>query len=220
MGQCFVGRKKELEQIHQKLQVKGDQSIVILHGLGGVGKTQLAAQYAIAHRTDYDAVFWLYSKDIGMLEQSFVDAAQRISAEHPEYFPRFLRLVREYDRDRSKEQDVEEAIGEVVEIREAAVEEVKSFLSHEDNTNWLLIFDNYNTPNVGAHGKNHAAFSIASFFPSAYHGHIIVTSTSSKHAIGQLIPVKKLQDDEESLLILSHNSGRPNLEEGMHTRCI
>lgn len=146
--------------------------------------------------------------------------AHRISEEHPSFFTRFLHLV--HEQNGSPDQDIDEANGQSVEIRKAAVEEVNLFLSQDANTQWLLIFDNYNTPNVGADRNNPAAFSIRSFFPYADHGNIIVTSTSSGHDANghqqQLIPIKKLQDTKESLLILSHNSGRSNLDQGMHTQ--
>lgn len=41
--QEFVGRKEELMEIRETFQGYGSQrKVVILHGLGGIGKTQLA----------------------------------------------------------------------------------------------------------------------------------------------------------------------------------
>jgi hypothetical protein len=54
-----------------------------VHGLGGMGKTQLVLAYAQRHRDEYLAVFWINSKDVNTLKQGYAAAARRIYREHP-----------------------------------------------------------------------------------------------------------------------------------------
>jgi ATP/maltotriose-dependent transcriptional regulator MalT len=58
-----VAREDKLSNIHKTL--KGDRSrrIVVLHSLGGIGKTQLSITYAKRHKDNYSAIFWLNIKD-------------------------------------------------------------------------------------------------------------------------------------------------------------
>ena len=78
-----MARKTELVQIHKALGGDGSRRTVVLHGLGGIGKTQLAAAYAKRHKDSYSAIFWLNIKDEDSLKQSFVKVAKQISREHP-----------------------------------------------------------------------------------------------------------------------------------------
>jgi ATP/maltotriose-dependent transcriptional regulator MalT len=58
----FVGRSEELDAIHQELQHDGTRKTAVVHGLGGMGKTQLALAYAQRHRDEYSAVFWVNTR--------------------------------------------------------------------------------------------------------------------------------------------------------------
>lgn len=50
---CFVGREEELETIHEYFQ---ESHVVFLHGVGGIGKTELANRYIHTHRADLQTV--------------------------------------------------------------------------------------------------------------------------------------------------------------------
>ncbi|MFB7447704.1 FxSxx-COOH system tetratricopeptide repeat protein [Streptomyces sp. NPDC056194] len=57
----FAGRESELAELHRQLSA-GPRAAVLphaLHGLGGVGKTQLALKYVQLHRHEYDRVWWI-----------------------------------------------------------------------------------------------------------------------------------------------------------------
>ncbi|MFE8975208.1 FxSxx-COOH system tetratricopeptide repeat protein [Streptomyces cyaneofuscatus] len=56
----FVGRERELRRLRDAVESR--ESAVVaqtMHGLGGVGKTALALQYANTYRGNYDVVWWI-----------------------------------------------------------------------------------------------------------------------------------------------------------------
>ncbi|MEI2579188.1 tetratricopeptide repeat protein, partial [Scytonema sp. PRP1] len=56
----FVGREKELTNLHQELQQPRTVAISAVAGMGGVGKTELAIKYAKEHQADYPGgICWL-----------------------------------------------------------------------------------------------------------------------------------------------------------------
>ncbi len=58
----FTGREEILEELHVQLGVGQAIALIqsaVLHGLGGVGKTQIALEYAYQHFLEYSAVFWI-----------------------------------------------------------------------------------------------------------------------------------------------------------------
>jgi tetratricopeptide (TPR) repeat protein len=62
----FVGRSEELERLHQMLQQNNQVVIAAIAGMGGVGKTELATQYALLHLlllTYPGGICWLRARD-------------------------------------------------------------------------------------------------------------------------------------------------------------
>ncbi|WP_392532324.1 FxSxx-COOH system tetratricopeptide repeat protein [Nostoc sp. C117] len=61
----FVGREAELLKLHEQLQISRQVAIVAVAGMGGVGKTELATQYAKQHLQKYQGgVCWLSAQGI------------------------------------------------------------------------------------------------------------------------------------------------------------
>jgi hypothetical protein len=81
----FVGREDTLQEVHQKLQENNQLAICAVSGMGGVGKTELAVQYAIRYKEDYSGgLCWLQGRvgDIGSQIVSF--ALSRLGLAIPE----------------------------------------------------------------------------------------------------------------------------------------
>ena len=189
----FLARQEELDAMHQILSDGSGRQAVTLHGLGGIGKTQLAIAYAKAHRNDYSAILWLNIKDEISVKQSYSRIAKRILREHP-LISQFSMITND-----SKLDEVMAA--------------VKRWLEHVQNTQWLMIFDNYDSPKVPGKADPNM-IDIKQFFPEAYHGSIIITTRSAKVNIGQRVRVSKLKDVRDSLQILSNASCREGIMNG------
>jgi tetratricopeptide (TPR) repeat protein len=75
----FTGRDPLLERLHLALhdtRPKQYNHRISLHGLGGVGKTQIALEYAYRHKSHYQYVFWISAVDQAKLLSGFGSIAK------------------------------------------------------------------------------------------------------------------------------------------------
>jgi hypothetical protein len=81
----FTGRSSELEELRKGLRAPSSGPVTVrsLRGMGGVGKTQLATQYAYLHATDYDLVWWIDAENVTLLPDQFRTLGMRLGLDLP-----------------------------------------------------------------------------------------------------------------------------------------
>lgn len=76
----FTGREEFLDVLHEALTKSGKAAITqAIAGLGGIGKTQAAVEYAYRHRDDYCAVFWVTAANETTLNTGYSEIARGLS---------------------------------------------------------------------------------------------------------------------------------------------
>jgi hypothetical protein len=156
----FVPRPKEMEKLKGVLlpgpRQSQRQKIHVLRGLGGMGKTQLAVEFAQQHYRQFSSVFWLDGQSEDTLQRSIANCASRIpQGQIPE-------TSRMYSADSGVNVD-------------RVVKDVMAWLARPDNTAWLLIFDNVDRE-FKTQDSDPGAYDVRRYFSSAIHGSVLVTT--------------------------------------------
>jgi hypothetical protein len=103
----FTGRNDVLEHLHDQLIGSGQAAVlpVALHGPGGVGKTQIAQEYAHRFMSEYDLVWWVPSEQSELINPTLADLADHLGIrpggspdETADRVGQALRRGRPYDR--------------------------------------------------------------------------------------------------------------------------
>ena len=77
----FTGREDLLSTLHTQLGAGQTMALTqssALHGLGGVGKTQIALEYAYRHALEYSAIFWIGAETEEQIGSSFRQIAETL----------------------------------------------------------------------------------------------------------------------------------------------
>jgi hypothetical protein len=163
------------------------RKVVVVHGLGGIGKTQLAVEFALSHQGRFSGVFWLDGSSEASLKQSFVDMAQRIP--HDELTADGVQML-----------------GSATTNADVAVSECLQWLSVPSNPHWLLLFDNVDRDHHDR--EDSQAYNVQQYFPHADHGSILITSRlTSLQRLGSGVKVGTVAT-EQARAILENNAGR------------
>jgi MinD-like ATPase involved in chromosome partitioning or flagellar assembly/tetratricopeptide (TPR) repeat protein len=76
----FTGRDKVLRDLHEELRALGGPAMVpvAIEGLSGLGKTQVALEYAHRFGPDYDVIWWMNCGQPQYIDASLVDLANEM----------------------------------------------------------------------------------------------------------------------------------------------
>jgi hypothetical protein len=76
----FTGRGAILEELHNELAGERKAAVLAraLYGLGGVGKTQVALEYAHRYQADYDLIWWIPAEQPQAISLALAGLAERL----------------------------------------------------------------------------------------------------------------------------------------------
>ncbi|MEW2031009.1 FxSxx-COOH system tetratricopeptide repeat protein [Streptomyces roseifaciens] len=76
----FTGREELLARLHTRLTTNDNEITAVLpealHGMGGVGKSQIAVEYVYRNSTEYDLVWWISAEQTNQIVQSFIELGE------------------------------------------------------------------------------------------------------------------------------------------------
>jgi len=110
----FAGRVAELETMSENLADEQSPHMQVIFGMGGIGKTELAAEYAYRNRDKYEIIWWIRAEHHDRVRDALVKLAQRLE-------------LRQATTDSGRDRTI------------AAVLEA---LQSDARPSWLLVYDN------------------------------------------------------------------------------
>ena len=123
----FIGRSKTLTDIHEQLQKT--QPVLLVNGIGGIGKTAVAQAYITDYQNKYDHLAWLTVLDESEnnIQNAFVDDMKLINNLG------LLQIIEQFKQDEQRTKKVFQLIINAL---------------HQKTGNNLLVIDNVNDRNA------------------------------------------------------------------------
>ncbi|WP_007514500.1 FxSxx-COOH system tetratricopeptide repeat protein [Pseudofrankia saprophytica] len=177
----FAGRERDLAALRAELRAGPVAAgpvatgavaagAVAIYGLGGVGKSQLAAEYCHRYKADYDLVWWVPADSSAVALARLAELATRLDL--PEHTGRpdvFTALGRRFAEDAEPTAPASSAVDTGADLDSRAAGAVEVLRRGRPYRRWLIVADNAEAPSE-LHGLLSAAGN---------EGHVIVTSRDS-----------------------------------------
>ncbi|GCB25594.1 nephrocystin-3 [Aspergillus awamori] len=197
----FVDRETILQQLDCRCAVPGSRTALV--GLSGVGKSQLAIEYAyrIHRRSPETWVFWIYAGNADRFEQSYRDVADIVKLPgRRDPKANIFKLVHDWLRD-------------------------------SRNGNWMVILDNVDdaeflvnrprkTQGQVAHDNRRADRPLEQYLPRSPNGSLLITSQSKEAALKivdqrNIITVDRMNQEHAQALLDRKLGGQSNSQESL-----
>jgi hypothetical protein len=118
----FTGRDGLLRDIRSQLRraggIGGTASTVVIEGMGGLGKTYLALEYAYRFRTAYDVVFWITAEPFAFVDSKIIELGGLLGISAQASGPNTTRAI------------------------------LAALGKGDPTSRWLLVFDNVDNPDL------------------------------------------------------------------------
>ncbi|OAQ60207.1 tetratricopeptide repeat domain-containing protein [Pochonia chlamydosporia 170] len=189
----FTGRSESMQAIEKHFLHRHPHNpqIVVLSGLGGIGKTQIALHYFERHKSSYSSAFFVQCNSEQEAIAAYVRFAGFVVDEE-------LRATPTSNSDEVAKRLgfsglLTERPGQLMnEAHRRVVNAVCSWLGRQQGK-FLVILDNADDPN---------AMNLTNFIPHHRNGDIIITSRDAgAMAFGQLFKIEEMSEDEAVTLL-------------------
>ncbi|GAP91783.2 putative alpha beta-hydrolase [Rosellinia necatrix] len=183
LNQHFTGRASIISEIQTYFEPgEHGQKVLVLTGLGGIGKTQIASAFAYeAHRTNvFSTVVWIFSASRTSILRSFSDLVKHIGlSTAPVALTTDLDISSVLDNPQSEQH--------------RDVMAVHIWLQELESKNWLLVFDNWDDVE---------SVDLDPYIPKLPFGNILITSRRQAVAkLGKHIEVDIMERDDSIELL-------------------
>jgi uncharacterized protein YjiS (DUF1127 family) len=170
-------------------------NVLVIHGAGGVGKTQVVQEYAYRHQEDFTWIFVIEAHSFDALMTSYCNVAQQIVEHSKEVACELSDLLDTSSRNVSNRS-----------LANRIVNAVKHWLAKKENRDWLLLLDNADDlENIG----------MSDFIPSSGTGTVIMTSRRPEYVrFGWALELVEM-DEAEGLELLGRRDFGASSNEGI-----
>lgn len=176
----FFGRINELERVKKMLTDPDGRRLVSVVGLGGVGKSRFALEFAHHLKSNFPqySIFWIQATEQLTFEKGMFDVGKKLS------------------------------IPGIEDEKADAKELVKQWLSNQTDGKWLLILDNADDQALWGKRSDtkQQEFSLVKYLPRTTNGSILVTTRSRRVATflagKQVIDLSTLSPDEAAEMFI------------------
>lgn len=191
----FTGGEDLLVNIHERIMQRGNKE-VILSGLGGLGKTNIALEYAYRYQQRFTSVFWVNGSSEETTVEGFRSIAGRLIDQYARTSigapPNYNRIALELGLNGLVDENGRLSLDN--ENTDLIKTSVKRWLSQQDNQEWLLILDNVD---------DLESFNIDSFIPTCDHGAVLITTRRRRPEwLGRSVELGEMGSEDALHLLL------------------